>query len=82
MIIIKKFLGLFAQKRSNAVPLVIIRKESENADVTEYRSIEEAIADLEKDPSVSKDKIAAIRASLKSLKNKTTIKIKNGELVR
>jgi len=44
--------------------------------------MEEAIADLEKDPNVSQDKIATIRASLKSLKSKTTIKIKNGELVR
>ena len=78
----KKLMGLFKRKPSPSVPLFIIKKDAEDAGVKEYKSMEEAIAGLEQDPNVSKDKIATIRASLKSLKNKTTIKIKNGELVR
>jgi len=78
----KKFMGFFKKKQSRSVPLFIIKKDVDDADVKEYKSMEEAIADLEQDPNVSQDKIATIRASLKSLKSKTTIKIKNGELVR
>ena len=75
-------MGFFKKKQSHSVPLFIIKKDVDDADVKEYKSMEEAIADLEQDPNVSQDKIATIRASLKSLKSKTTIKIKNGELVR
>ena len=78
----KKFMGLFKRKQSPSVPLFIIKQDADGAGVKEYKSLEEAIADLEQDPNVSKDKIAAIRSSLKSLKNKTTIKIKNRKLVR
>ena len=78
----KKLMGFFKKKQSRSVPLFIIKKDVDDADVKEYKSMEEAIADLEQDPNVSQDKIATIRASLKSLKSKTTIKIKNGELVR
>ena len=78
----KKLMGFFKRKRSPSVPLFIIKKDADDGGVKEYKSMEEAIADLERDPNVSQDKIATIRASLKSLKNKTTIKIKNGELVR
>ena len=74
--------GLFKKKQSPSVPLFIIKKDADDGGVKEYKSMEEAIADLEQDPNVSQDKIATIRASLKSLKSKTTIKIKNGELVR
>ena len=78
----KKLMGFFKRKRSPSVPLFIIKKDADDGGVKEYKSMEEAIADLEQDPNVSQDKIATIRASLKSLKSKTTIKIKNGELVR
>ena len=50
--------------------------------VKEYQSVEEAIADLENDPNVSPAKIERLKDSLKKLKNKTTIKIINGEIIK
>lgn len=74
-------LGLFTKKHSNSAPLLIIKKGKENEDVKEYNSIEEAIADLETDPNVSKEKIEKLKSSLKSLKNRTSITIRNGEII-
>ncbi|MEX1276769.1 MAG: hypothetical protein WEE20_12605 [Bacteroidota bacterium] len=73
---------LFKRKLSPSAPLIIIKKDADDAGVKEYTSMEEAIADLEQDPNVSHEKIATIRASLKSLKNKTTIRIKNGQILK
>jgi hypothetical protein len=78
----KQFMGLFKKKQSPSVPLFIIKKDADDGGVKEYKSMEEAIADLERDPNVSQDKIATIRASLRSLKNKTTIRIKNGQILK
>jgi len=50
--------------------------------VKEYRSIDEAIADLENDPNVSSGKIEKLKTALKNLKNKNSIRIRNGELVK
>jgi hypothetical protein len=79
---------LFTRKRSSlpggkggTTPLLIIKKNADDANVKEYKSIEEAIVDLENDPNVPSDKIEKLRSSLKSLKNKTSIKIRNGEIV-
>ncbi len=74
-------LELFTKKRSKTVPLLIIKKEPDDYNVKEYNSIEEAIVDLEKDPNVPADKIEKLRSLLKNLKNKTSIKIKGGEIV-
>jgi len=63
------------------MPLLIIKKGADDVNVKEYKSIEEAIADLEIDPNVPSDKIEKLRSSLKNLKNKTSIKIKNGEII-
>jgi len=71
-------MSLFTKKNSKSAPLLIIKKD---ANVKEYRSIEEAIADLENDPNVPMDKIEKLKLSLKNLKNKTSIKIKNGEII-
>ena len=79
---LKKLLGLFTTKSSETIPLLIIKKESDDPNIKEYKSIEEAISDLEKDPNVSPEKVARLRLSLKNLKNKTSIKIKNGEIVK
>jgi hypothetical protein len=67
--------------KAGSAPLLIIKKETDNANVKEYKSIEDAIADLENDPNVSADKIEKLRLSVKNLKNKTSIKIKNGEII-
>jgi len=73
---------LFTKKHSKSAPLLILKKETDDANVKEYISIEEAIADLENDPNVPAGKIEKLRLSLKNLKNKTSIKIKNGEIIK
>ena len=79
---IKKLMGLFTKKHSVSTPLLIIKKDADDVNVKEYKSIEEAIADLEIDPNVPTYKIEKLRSSLKNLKNKSSIKIRNGELVK
>ena len=74
-------MSLFSKKHSKSAPLLIIKKEKDDSNVKEYISIEEAISDLESDPNVPADKIEKLRLSLKNLKNKTSIKIKNGEII-
>jgi len=75
-------MSLFKKKLSKYAPLLIIKKDTDDANIKEYESIEEAIADLEKDPNVPSDKIEKLRLTLKNLKNKTIIKIRNGEIVK
>lgn len=79
---LKKLTELFSKKDSRSVPLLIIRKGTDEENVKEYKSIEDSIADLENDPNVSSEKVAKLKLSLKNLKNKTSIKIKNGEIVK
>lgn len=80
--------NLFAKKNINTAPLLIIKKNAghsrmrEDVNVKEYNSIEEAISDLENDPNVPSDKIEKLRTSLKMLKNKTSITIRNGEIIK
>ena len=74
-------MSLFTKKHSKSSPLLIIKKNADDVNIKEYRSIEEAIADLENDPNVSKEKIEKLKSSLKSLKNKTSITIRNGEII-
>lgn len=76
----KKTSGLYIGKVGSA-PLIIIKKETDDANVKEYKSIEETIADLENDPNVPLDKIKNLKLSLKKLKDKTSIKIRNGEII-
>ena len=79
---IKKLIGFLTKKHSVSAPLLIIKKDADDVNVKEYKSIEEAIADLEIDPNVPTYKIEKLRSSLKNLKNKSSIKIRNGELVK
>ncbi len=79
--IIKKLVGLFSKKHIDSAPLIIIKKNTADDNIKEYESIEEAILDLENNPNVSTEKIEKLRSSLKQLKNKTSIKIKDGEIV-
>ena len=73
---------LFSKKTSNSNPIVIIRKDTDQENIKEYKSVEEAIADLENDPNVPADKIEKLKTSLKQLKNKTSIKIRNGDIIK
>ena len=79
---LKSLLRLFSKKPSDPSPLLIIKKNTDDAHVKEYRSIDEAIADLENDPNVSSGKIEKLKTALKNLKNKNSIRIRNGELVK
>jgi septal ring factor EnvC (AmiA/AmiB activator) len=79
---IKRLISFFTKKHADPLPLLIIKKNAEEANVKEYTSIEEAIANLEHDPNVSADKIEKLRSALKNLKNKTSIRIRNGEIVK
>ncbi len=72
----------FKKTQPDPLPLLIIKKNADDANVKEYNSIDEAIEDLEKDPNVSSDKIEKLRLALKNLKNKRSIRIRNGELVK
>ncbi len=78
---IKSLKRFFVKKRAAAAPVLIIKKDTDEKKVKEFDSIEEAIADLENDPNVSSEKIERLKTSIKQLKNKTTIKIMNGEII-
>ena len=71
----------YSKKISKTAPLLIIKKNADDANGKEFRSIEEALAELEKDPNVPSDKIDQLKSSLKKLKNKTSITIRNGEII-
>lgn len=82
-------MGFFTKKHSKlstvktgSVPLLIIKKDADEANVKKYKSIEDAIADLENDPNVPSDKIEKLKSSVKMLKDKTSIKIRNGEIIK
>jgi hypothetical protein len=74
---IQKLFGI--KDTDSKAPFVIINKDQE---VIEYDSIEDAIAELEKDPEIPFYKIEKIRASFEEMKNKGKIKIKNGEIIK
>jgi len=76
-----RFKSLFTKKHSEPLPLLIIKKNADDANVKEYNSIKEAIEDLEMDPNVSAGKIEKLRSAFKDLKNKSSIRIRNGELL-
>ena len=79
---IKKLMDLLTKKHSKDSPLIIIKKNTIDENIKEYQSIEDAIADLENDPNVSVEKIEKLRSSLNMLKNKISIRIKDGELIK
>lgn len=75
-------MSIFSKKPTKTAPILIIKKDADDANVKEYKSIDEAIADLENDPNVPADKIEKLKSSLKQLKNKTSITIRNGEIIK
>ena len=79
---LKKLKHLFTNKQSVYAPLLIIKKSADDANVKEYNSIEEAITDLENDPNVPAEKIKKLKSSVKLLKDKSSIKIRNGEIIK
>ena len=86
---IKKLLKFFTKNQSNhtlnktgLAPFLMITKEPDDTNVKQYQAVYDAIADLENDPHVPADKIEKLKLSLKNLKNKTSIKIQNGEIIK
>lgn len=79
---LKKLKNLFTKKHSVSAPLLIIKKTADDANIKEYNSIEEAITDIEKDPNVPTEKIEKLKSSVRMLKDKTCIKIRNGEIIK
>jgi len=72
---------IIKQKNSNSAPLIIIQKDSDSLETKEYNSIEKAIADLENDINIPKEKFEQLRKSLDNLKYKSSIRIRNGEII-
>lgn len=86
---LKKLISLFTKKtakrktrKAGSAPLLIIKKDTSNSNIKVYQSIEEAIADLENDPNVPSDKIEKLKSSVKMLKDQSSIKIRNGEIIK
>ncbi len=72
---------LFVKKnKSVQAPLFIIQKDSGSSEEKEYNSLELAITNLEKDPNIPKEKLQQLRNSLENLKNKNSLRTKNGEI--
>lgn len=80
MNLIKKLIQLI-KKNDDSFSFLLIKKERDNI-IKEYNSVEEAIKDLEMDNSISPEKIMKLKLSLENLKNRTTIKIKNGKIIK
>jgi len=76
-----KISGIFKKQSKASAPLLIIKKDSDGFETKEYDSIEKAISDLENDHNIPKEKLEKLRKSLDNLKNKSSIRIKNGEIV-
>lgn len=81
MELIKKLMNFFNKKRPASAPILIIKKDMDDSEIKEYKTIEAAITDLENDKNISKEKIAKLRQSIDSLKKRTSIKIRNGEII-
>lgn len=79
---LKKLKHLLTRNQSVSTPLLIIKKKVDDDNVKEYNSIEEAIADLENDMNVPAEKIEKLKSSVRMLKDKTSIKIRNGEIIK
>lgn len=50
-------------------------------EVKTYNTVAEAIADLDNDPSIPKEKLDKLKVTLSELKLTGKVKIKNGELI-
>ncbi len=79
---LRKCNRIFSKKPAASAPVLIIKQNQEDTDIAEYQSIEEAIADLENDPHVPAEKIEKLKSSIRSLKSKSSIRIRNGEMIK
>lgn len=72
-----KFLKKFFNADVTIAPVVSLNDE----EVKTYDTIAEAIADLENDPNIPKEKLDKLKITLNELKLTGKVKIKNGELI-
>ena len=75
-------MNIFNKKKVDSTPLLIIKMDSDETNIKKYKSIEDAIADIENYTTVPHDKIERLRTSLKELKTSTSITIRNGEIIK
>ena len=65
----------------NALPAILAITGTATVCVGATTQLADATADMEKDPNVPSYKIEKLKSSLKQLKNKTSITIRNGEII-
>jgi len=66
----------------NALPAILAITGTATVCVEATTQLADAIADLENDPNVPSDKMEKLKSSLKQLKYKTSITIRNGEIIK
>lgn len=72
-----KFLKKLFNADVTIAPVVSVNEE----EVKTYDSVAEALADLENDPNIPKEKLDKLKITLNVLKLTGKVKIKNGELI-
>lgn len=72
-----KFLKKLFNADVTIAPVVSVNEE----EVKTYDTVAEALADLENDPNIPKEKLDKLKFTLNELKLTGKLKIKNGELV-
>lgn len=72
MKIVNNVIGYFKKKQDSTPPIFIIKKNMEDSEIKEYKTIEAAITDLENDRNIPKEKIEKLRNSIELLKIRTS----------
>lgn len=72
-----KFLKKLFNADVTIAPVVTVNDE----EVKSYDTVAEAIADLENDPNIPKEKLDKLKITMNELKLTEKVKIKNGELI-
>mgnify|MGYP001171474794 CR=1 FL=1 len=72
-----KFLKKLFNADVTIAPVVSVNEE----EVKTYDTVAEAIANLENDPNIPKEKLDKLKVTLSELKLTEKVKIKNGELI-
>ena len=82
MKLLNRFKDIFKDNKSGtSAPLFIIQKDSNSQETKEYSSIENAIADLQNDLNIPKEKLVQLRKLPDNLKHKNSIRVRNEEIV-
>ena len=71
----------FLKKLFNADVAIAPVVSVNNEEVKTYDTVAEAIAELENDPNIPKEKLGKLKITLSELKLTGKVKIKNGEII-